>query len=328
MKEFKVLQFLFAFALIIGFSACDSDDGVMPAPGVDSPSVGLVADTTAFAGTRGHSFVVFKEKMWVIGGRSIVGTGNAVNNSVWSSTDGVTWTEAQAVGSFGRFPARENHTVTIFKNKLWVIGGSGRFLNDRFADVWSSADGINWTQEISNAPFAGRRDHASVAFDSKLWVIGGVSGAGGAVKNDVWSSADGRAWTQMSDVTSFGGRFNHTTIEFDDKIWMIGGTGSNLNADLIWSTSDGKTWTQATPNAELTPRQGHTAEVFDGKMWLIGGVGNEVWSSADGTTWAKASTPEFSARLGHATTVFKDKIWLTAGADGEFKNDVWTLVAK
>ncbi len=79
------------------------------------------------------------------------------------------------------FSARHGHSTAVFDNKLWVIGGNDG--SSRLNDVWSSADGNNWTQEIESADFLNKYGQASAVFDNKLWVIGGYNGT---LFNDVW----------------------------------------------------------------------------------------------------------------------------------------------
>ena len=74
-----------------------------------------------------------------------------------------------------------------------MIGGfDGGYKND----VWSSSDGVTWTQESASAAFPVRADHQVVAFNNKLWLIGGYDGSR---KNDVWSSSDGVNWYENKE---------------------------------------------------------------------------------------------------------------------------------
>ena len=54
-------------------------------------------------------------------------------NDLWSSSDGVTWTEVLADGN-AVFPQRFGTATAVFGNKLLILGGyaSGTFYND----VW------------------------------------------------------------------------------------------------------------------------------------------------------------------------------------------------
>ena len=60
------------------------------------------------------------------------------------------------------------------------------------SDVWSSADGLNWSQETANAAFLRQADHQALVFNDKLWVI--ATGEYRLNINGVWSSDDGIDW--------------------------------------------------------------------------------------------------------------------------------------
>ena len=136
--------------------------------------------------------------MWVIGGADYdPATGEfKILNDVWSSSDGVVWTQATAAAAF---PARSNHTSVVLGNKMWIIGGSGK--NGYLHDVWSSSDGVTWTQATPAAAFSARSGHTSVVLGNKMWVIGGdnlVDSVNDTYTylHDVWSSSDGCVtWT-------------------------------------------------------------------------------------------------------------------------------------
>ena len=103
----------------------------------------LVTRETQFSTRTEHSLVEFNGKLWVIGG--FHASNGAINggllNDVWSSPDGVNWTEEVPNNSDESFTPRANHTTIVFDNKIWVIGGGG--INSRLNDVWSSSDGRN-----------------------------------------------------------------------------------------------------------------------------------------------------------------------------------------
>ncbi|MDH3343358.1 MAG: hypothetical protein OEM07_06520, partial [Gammaproteobacteria bacterium] len=118
---------------------------------------------------------------------------SSFKNDVWSSSDGVNWVQQTASAAFS---ARKFHQVITFNDgsgdKIWLIGGDDGMLRN---DVWSSSDGINWTQETEKTAFSGRFSHQVVSFNDgsgdKLWLIGGDDIS---LKNDVWSSSDGIEW--------------------------------------------------------------------------------------------------------------------------------------
>ena len=85
------------------------------------------------------------------------------------------------------------HSSLVYDNKIWVIAGSN-FGEGTLGDVWSSEDGVVWTEENSNA-FPIRFNHSSVVFDNKMWVFGGLGDTG--FEDDIWYSSDGKEWKQV-----------------------------------------------------------------------------------------------------------------------------------
>ena len=107
---------------------------------------------------------------------------------MWNSTDGINWTLVTGSAAFG---PRVGHTMTVFNNRMWVIGGG----SSGTADVWSSADGITWTEATANAGFAPRFDHQAFVLNNELCIVAGNAGGVGGIRlNDAWCSADGANW--------------------------------------------------------------------------------------------------------------------------------------
>lgn len=187
--------------------------------------------------------IVFKDKLWVIGGNESATT---FKNDIWSSADGLEWTQESANASFS---ARSEHQVVVFNDKLWLIGGSGSNIRGE-KDVWSSVDGTNWVEETNNAAFGFRHSHQVVSFNNKLWLIGGISSvaeSNGAFimnrVNDIWSSADGINWVRELASAPFTARTNHQVVVFKDKLFLIGGFGDDLKSkNDVWSSTDGINW--------------------------------------------------------------------------------------
>ena len=249
----------------------------------------------------GHTSVVFKGKIWVMGGVE----DRKDLNDVWSSVDGANWTESTppndtdgntvAKSTSGNnknwWAARELHTSVVFPlkgnaKKIWVLGGIG---NSRYADVWSSADGASWVEESAqvgarNVGWGGRyrHSHASAVFKDKIWVIGGPGSEDTAIS--VWSSTNGKAWTKSTarlpnDVNS------HITVEYDDRLWSLGG-GVNQKKSF-WSIAPPATvWiAENTLPSYISYTQ---AVVFKNRIWLLGGRyggsnTDKVWKMGPGT---------------------------------------------
>jgi hypothetical protein len=87
-------------------------------------------------------------------------------------------------------------------------------------DVWSSPDGINWTQEPQLAPWEARDSFAALAWNNQLWVIQGEDGFGET--GDIWCSPDGVNWTQSTAAVPIA-RFGFGAFVFNNQMWEMGG---------------------------------------------------------------------------------------------------------
>src|SRR5437016_4526393 len=118
--------------------------------------------------------------MWVIGG-----IGSSIYNDIWSSVDGVTWTLENGSPAFS---TRFGHNCLVYNNRMWVSGGYHSTNPAANADneVWSSADGITWTQENASPVFAPRGYPSSVVYNQAMWVIGRRASIGNYFA-DVWN---------------------------------------------------------------------------------------------------------------------------------------------
>jgi hypothetical protein len=185
--------------------------------------------------------------------------------------------------------------AVVFNNKIWVMGGNPGAVSgcagQTCHDVWSSPDGVTWTQMNANAPWAGMDAFGSVVFNNKIWVMGWAPSTG---MTGVWSSPDGVTWTQTNANAPWGPRNGFGTLVFNNKIWVMGGSGNNTNWTDVWSSPDGVTWTQVSANVPWPPRNGFGYVVLNGKMWIMGGATTgqlyDTWSSSNGTSWTQVVT--------------------------------------
>ena len=123
--------------------------------------------------------------MWVIGG----GTYNSprtFNNDVWSSADGKNW---ELVTEKAPWQARQYQSVTVFDNKIWVMGGYGDDYTN-LADAWYSPDGKTWTQ-VQDVPWLGRHAGTAVVHDGSLWLVAGSNGGLIYSLDDAWKLSYG-----------------------------------------------------------------------------------------------------------------------------------------
>jgi hypothetical protein len=285
-----------------------------------------VTPAAAFPARLWHQVVTFSGRMWLIGGQDPQTL--AYFNDIWSSPDGATWTRVNAATPFS---ARSGHRAVAFNGKLWVIGGSN--INTYYNDVWSSVDGVNWTSAV--APFPARSDHRVASYDNKLWVVGG--GNGTTLFNDVWSSPDGTNWTSVSQGAPFSPRQGLAMAAFVNKLWVVGGDESTLvnccDRNDIWSTADGATWNYEQTESPFQPIGTQHAMQLNQRLWVVSGTRDpkfptQIWGSADGDTWVRATAAAIPARGQYATAVLGGSLWLVGGRTGANVNtglnDVWS----
>ena len=303
-----------------------------------------VTEQAAFAARDGAGALVFRDRMWLLGGWN---PGDKThfpmicNSEVWSSGDGAAWTLENP-----RAPWEGRHTAgyVVHDGRMWIVGGDcnqGHYQND----VWSSADGIHWALANDRVPWGPRVLHHTLAFDGRIWVMGGqtipdFADADEVFYNDVWSSEDGIGWTRVAASAPWpprgmiGGAAVH-----DGRMWVLGGGTYDTPAtpvrkffNDVWSSGDGVSWEQHLAHAPWAPRQYHEVAVFDGRMWVLEGwapeSGNrrDVWYSADGVDWSELPDTPWAPR--HAASVFVHdaSLWMVAGNNME--PDVWRLFRK
>ncbi|HEX9963240.1 MAG TPA: hypothetical protein VGB00_20075 [Pyrinomonadaceae bacterium] len=167
-----------------------------------------------------HGTIVFGGKIWLMGGYD----GKNYYNDIWNSTDGVRWTR---VSEHAAWSAR-NVGVVEFKNRLWIFGGGvidgDKEINpDSHKEVWSSADGVNWTQEKMKTER--RAGGTPVVYADKLWFVG-ANRNDGSFDNAVLVSADGVTWQAQSAPWSPRGAV--AVWIFNNKLFMTGGKYSYM----------------------------------------------------------------------------------------------------
>jgi hypothetical protein len=188
-------------------------------------------------------------------------------NDVWASSDGATWTQRTAAAPW---TGRAGLSAAVLDEQLYVFGGSqnddssiiGENGPERiyYNDVWRSADGIEWLELTSSAPWEPRAGASTLVRDGEIWLFGGE---------------DGFTCSPLPDCEA---------PYFND----------------VWKTTDGIDWTLVTGSAAWSPRPGHQCELLGTDFVCFGGFGlvenpNDVWRSADGADWALLSVTPWNA---------------------------------
>ncbi len=247
----------------------------------------LVAEDAPWGKRRSLGMAVFNNKIWLLGGFEKRIRNSEHKNDVWISEDGMNW---ERVLSSAPWSPRSGHSVNVFNDKIWVIGGVNFFERELKNDVWFSENGINWTEAVSSAPWPGRYDHTVTVFKNKLWLMGGCGfgESAASTKDDIWVSENGEDWELVAEDAPWSARHGHTSVVFEDKIWIISGWNTKEGKGLkdVWYSGDGYTWEKTGKDTPWKGREDHTSVVFEDKIWVMGGMDsnwewrNDVWYSA------------------------------------------------
>lgn len=311
-----------------------------------------VTDMAPYAPRDGAGALVFKDKMWLLGGWNPGDKKHfprICNNEVWSSRDGADWTLEKpntfldnTFNPAADWEGRHTAGYVVLGDKMWIVGGDVNQKHYQF-DVWNSFDGKSWTwvNRDRKVPWGPRALHYTLAFQDKIWVIGGQTVppfvAGDEIfYRDIWSSADGIEWKQIVPREPFWpqrGMIGGSAV-FKNRMWILGGgtydtpkKPQRLYYNDVWSSSDGVTWTQHTAAAPWEPRQYHDVAVFDDRLWVLEGFNkanrNDAWHSADGVTWHEIPDTPWAPRHASSVFVYDNALWMVAGNNME--KDVWKL---
>ena len=317
-----------------------------------------IADKAPYAPRDGAGALVFRDRMWMIGGWNPydkVHFPRICNNEVWSSRDGIDWTLVKPNTFTGnRFNSIEDwegrHTAgyVVYKSRLWIVGGDAN-QGHYHSDVWNSSDGLHWNlvNPGKPVPWTPRALHHTLVFNDKIWVIGGqtmpkIAPAVDVFYRDIWNTSDGVNWVRIraqEPYWSARGMIGGNVV-FKGSMWILGGgrydtpksPARQFYGD-VWSSADGVRWTLQVQVPPWTPRQYHDVAVFDNRMWVLEGSDrpgvslNDVWYSTDGLNWYELRNSPWMPR--HAASVFvHDRgLWMLGGSDkGKMDSKVWKLV--
>lgn len=241
---------------------------------------------------------------------------NFNNVGYCTSPDGVTWTAR--TGTADDLSALLNET-TLLGTRRSATSPPG---------VYSSTDGINWTQRST-----------SVACFANVIARGGsrlvatsttISAGGGTVYSSIYSDNDGLTWSAGAPINQCIG-----SVIAHNGSFFVAVSSMYVNNDLETysrKSTDGITWTQGTsrvnaPSAFITA----ISNLFwNGSVFvaLIGGLGASgsafevnarIFTSTDGLAWTVQSTSAVLLSKGSPSfhqPVFVDGVWHIAFYEG------------
>jgi len=169
----------------------------------------------------GHACVVFKKKLWVLGGYD--GTGQSLNE-VWAADlngEQLDWTSYKAT-----WQPRCMFAATAFNDRIWIYGGVNQPFGQPFENVWNSGDGANWQEYEINPPEGKPIGCALQVRRGKLNLIGALKRDHSVVARRcvlsegqrLWRSSEvpEAAWLDQVDNT-----FSLVSVEYGGVIYLI-----------------------------------------------------------------------------------------------------------
>ena len=222
---------------------------------------------------------ILNGQLWVIGGG---------DDEVWSSTTGAAWSKHSVSAAV---PGASAMAMVSFKDRLWAIGDE--------TQMWSSADGIAWTEETHTTPAVGYMPEL-IARSDRLVLVAGWQYSAPSYYRQVWQSTDGKNWSSLTNAAPFSATRLNQVVELNGKLLAFANNDTNETTPEVWSSSDGATWTQLLANAPYAPRARYRVIVHNNLVYVIGGLtsfasalaANDVWSSPDGAAWTQVTSDD------------------------------------
>ncbi len=237
------------------------------------------------------------------GGRFVAG---GVGGSMYSSTDGATWSAVTAVTSNAlnggayyityKMVGDNGTVITSADAATWAVQSSGTTQNlyaiaaNGFSlnvavgangTILTSPDGVTWSVAVSGTT----RDLYAVnysTYNNGTWI---AVGAGGTILK----SADGITWASVaSNVTAdLRGVANGFSSSTGTIVFTVVG-----NAATVLNSADGSTWA-----AQTLAGGANLNAVSAGSQFVAVGNAGTVFTSGDGLSWASVSPTPTPANL-------------------------------
>lgn len=284
----------------------------------------VILEQTPWGDTYRGTLIEFKDHLYFLNAPSIE---DGARNAIWRSSDGANW---DLVTEHAPWTARYGSGAAVFEDKLLLFGGVDASSPDaHFSDLWTTADGANWTEVPTNEHRLTRKFPILFAFDDQVHIAGSGIDHG---TTDLWSSPNGSAWTLWPYTASCYYRSLSGGVSFNGAMWLVGGEeASGLRDDVLRST-DGKNWERAVADAPWPARSAHNVVVHEGTLWLMAGEDrdqgityNDVWRSTDGFEWELVTaSAEWQPRYFAGATSKDGALWIMGGLTPDARlNDVW-----
>lgn len=250
-----------------------------------------------FKGDFGQA-VFWKNKIWMIGGVA----GSTSTGSIFSTEDGVNWkTEKEQ----DNVTTRLYHAAIVYKDELFVLGGTERNTGVKNEDFWASTDGETW----SKVPLSIDRPEFGISvigyftriaeFKGQLWLFPPQN------STSQWSSSDGRFWQYQPPVHLRQYQFTggYSVAVFDNHLVSI-----ESESESFGHAENGTDWISGSMG--VRPKQSFPSlAVYEDALWVIGGSAKTCYTEHDLGSWHDG--PSFPVPIGSGSVsyVFQNILW-------------------
>lgn len=226
--------------------------------------------------------VVYKNKVYMVGGNTVVSSTATPTQKIWVATinsDGSlgSWTQ-----SYNLPIASVRHEVVIIKNRMFVIGGNNT--NSRqviYANI--AADGsLGAWQNASILPVV-IQEHICNVIKNKVYIFGGYSGG---VTSDVYSAnidSDGMigAWSKVGTMPGVMCQGNSVVVK--NRVYVLGASQTySSGSNVIYSApinTDGTLGTWTTDSTLSVAMRWSKVFVTSSRIYAVAGYGSSGTSS-------------------------------------------------
>ena len=211
---------------------------------------------------------------------SLFAVGNAQTDLapgvIWTSPDGESWHSAAGGVSLDGIYLE---SVASGDPGLVAVG-----YREQDAVALFSADGATWSSQ--RLPSAASHEARQVAWGPAGYVVVSSRIEGGSPADVAWWSPDGRTWTRITKIDGATHPALGAVAAGAGGFVAVGTDGSRPTA---WRSTDGRTWHRPATTGAV-PQPDRARMRYANGRFLVP-TGREVWSSADGRSWAKARVP-------------------------------------
>jgi len=264
----------------------------------------------------GHCSVVYKDKVWLIGGKDQSG------NSI-STVDCYDFKQGKWQPDVSELlHARYNAAAVVYDDKIYVIGGYNNRQILNLVEYYDAND-KKWKDFT---PLKHPREGASaVVFNDKLYVIGGRSSKGVFQKilDDVefWDGS-AQAWQESTNWRLQHARTLMQSVVVDSFIYTIGGRFIDGQLDFVERVGTGGEPRLLTSLKD--PRYYFSAVRINKLIYVLGGIrfgdfdslANDIeYYATEYDWWYTLNIPMLTPRAGLSAVSYENNIYVFGGMD-------------